>query len=74
MTPLEIDLFPLMFGQRTLGASPVGPPAVIGQMLDFAARHNITPVNEHFPMKNVNEAFDRLRSGKTRFRIVLDRE
>lgn len=72
--PLKIELMPLMFGQRSLSSSPVGAPATIRQMLDFAARHKIDPVTEHFPMSKVNEAFDHLRSGKARYRIVLDRE
>ena len=41
-------------------------------MLDFAARHNVVPQTEHFPMSNINEAFARLDSGKARYRIVLD--
>ena len=38
----------------------------------FAARHGITPQTEHFPMSRINEAFERLRAGKARYRIVLD--
>lgn len=73
--PLGINVLPdLMFKQLSVGSSPVGPPVVIRKMLDFAARHNIAPVNEHFPMSKVNDAFERLRSGKARFRIVLDRD
>ena len=40
-------------------------------MLEFCARHQIAPVTEEFPMSKVNEAFDHLRSGKARYRIVL---
>ena len=43
-------------------------------MLDCAARHNIAPVNEHYPMSKVNDAFEHLRSGKAPYRIVLDRD
>ncbi|WP_182868100.1 NADPH-dependent aldehyde reductase Ahr [Rhodopirellula sp. JC639] len=73
--PLDINVLPdMMFKQLAVGSTPVGAPVVIRQMLDFAARHNIAPVNEHFPMSQVNEAFEHLRSGKARYRIVLDRE
>lgn len=72
--PLDLNLIPMMFSQLSVGSSPVGPPSVIRRMLDFAARHNVTPVNEHFPMSQVNEAFEHLRNGKPRFRIVLDRD
>ena len=41
-------------------------------MLGFAARYNVVPQTEHFPMNRINEAFARLESGKARYRIVLD--
>jgi uncharacterized zinc-type alcohol dehydrogenase-like protein len=41
-------------------------------MLDFASRHSITPTTEHFPMSQINKAFEHLESGKARYRIVLD--
>jgi len=41
-------------------------------MLDSAARYNIAPQTEHFPMSQIDEAFARLESGKARYRIVLD--
>ncbi len=40
-------------------------------MLEFAARHGIAPTTETFPMSKANEAIEHLRSGKTRYRIVL---
>jgi len=40
-------------------------------MLEFSARHHIAPVTETFPMSRANEAFEHLRSGKARYRIVL---
>ncbi len=73
--PMGINVLPhMMFNQLSVGSSPVGAPVTIRKMLDFAARHNVTPVNEHFPMSQVNDAFEHLRSGKTRYRIVLDRD
>jgi uncharacterized zinc-type alcohol dehydrogenase-like protein len=41
-------------------------------MLDFAARHDVLPVTEHFPMSQINAAFARLDAGKAHYRIVLD--
>ncbi len=73
LEPLNIGAMPLLFGQKSVSGSPVGSPATIGTMLDFAARHEIEPVTEHFPMDRVNDAMDLLRSGKARYRIVLDR-
>lgn len=73
LEPLDIGVFPLIMGQRSISGSPVGSPANIAKMLDFATKHNIKPVIEKFKFENINEAIARLRSGKARYRIVLCR-
>ena len=64
----------LMGQKRSISASPTGSPIEIRQMVDFAARHDIRPMIESFKMSDVNEAMERLRHGKPRFRVVLTRE
>jgi uncharacterized zinc-type alcohol dehydrogenase-like protein len=71
LEPLNIGVFPLLVGQRSVSASPLGSPATTAQMLDFCARHAISPITENFPMSKVNDALARLESGKARYRIVL---
>ena len=73
LEPLDLGVFGLIGGQRSVSGSPVGSPAVIAQMLEFAARHGIKPVIETFKFDQVNEALARLRSGKARYRVVLSR-
>jgi uncharacterized zinc-type alcohol dehydrogenase-like protein len=72
LEPLDVESIPMLFGQKEISGSPVGSPATIRKMLEFAARHGIEPMTEHFPLSEVNAAFDHLRAGKARFRIVLD--
>jgi len=72
LEPIPISAFPLIMKQNSLSFSPTGSPVDIETMLQFAARHKITPTTEHFPMSRINDAFDRLHSGKARYRIVLD--
>lgn len=74
LDPIPVSAFALISKQLSISGSPAGSPAVIGTMLDFAARHRIKPETEHFPMSKINDAFARLASGKARYRIVLDRE
>ncbi len=62
----------LLSWQRSISASPTPSPATLMKMMDFCARHGIAPQVEHFPMSRVNEALDHLRSGKARYRVVLD--
>lgn len=71
--PLRIAVFSLIGGQRSISGSPVGSPATITTMLDFAARHKIRPVIEKFSFDDINQGIERLRSGLTRYRIVLCR-
>ncbi|WP_085656986.1 NAD(P)-dependent alcohol dehydrogenase [Pseudomonas sp. B11(2017)] len=69
---IPVHVFELIPQQKVLSASPVGSPAATATMLEFCARHQIVPQVEQFPMSRVNEAVDHLRSGKARYRIVLD--
>jgi uncharacterized zinc-type alcohol dehydrogenase-like protein len=70
--PIPVAAFAMIGGQKSLSGSPTGSPVAIEAMLDFAARHGITPQTEHFPMSRINDAFERLEAGKARYRIVLD--
>jgi uncharacterized zinc-type alcohol dehydrogenase-like protein len=72
LEPIPVSAFALISQQSSISGSPTGSPAAIRTMLEFAARHNIAPQTEHFPMSRINEAFARLESGKARYRIVLD--
>ncbi len=62
----------LMGAQRSISASPVGSPQTIAKMLEFVARHQIEPMTEMYKLSEVNEAFERLRNGKPRYRVVLE--
>lgn len=73
LEPMKISVMALMGGQRSVSSSPVGSPAVITKMLEFAARHRIEPKVEVFPMADVNAAIDRLENGSPRYRVVLKR-
>jgi len=71
LKPLEVPAFGLILGQKSVSGSPSGSPTVMDYMLAFSARHSIAPITETFPMSKVNDAMERLRSGKARYRIVL---
>jgi uncharacterized zinc-type alcohol dehydrogenase-like protein len=71
LKPMEVPAFSLIMGQKSVAGSPTGSPTDIDSMLAFSARHSVAPVVEYFPMSKVNDALERLRSGKARYRIVL---
>jgi uncharacterized zinc-type alcohol dehydrogenase-like protein len=71
--PLNVGVFDLIVGQKTISGSPLGSPATTRRMLEFCARHKIAAQCEFFPMSQVNEALDHLRAGQARYRIILQR-
>jgi uncharacterized zinc-type alcohol dehydrogenase-like protein len=71
LEPMAIPAFSLITGEKSVGGSPLGSPALTKTMLDFCVRHNIYPTVEEFPMQQVNDAIDHLEAGKARYRIVL---
>lgn len=72
LQPIPVAAFDLIGGLKSVSGSPTGSPVAIGDMLDFAARNDALPQVEHFPMDRINQALERLESGKARYRIVLD--
>ncbi|MEE2525425.1 NAD(P)-dependent alcohol dehydrogenase [Hyphobacterium sp. HN65] len=72
MDPMPVAAGMLMDNQRSVTGSSVGAPATIATMLDFCARHDITPQTEHLPMSKINEAIARLKKGDVRYRFVLE--
>ena len=73
LEPMAIPAFSLIGGEKSVGGSPLGSPALNQTMLEFCVRHDIYPIVEEFPMDRVNEAIQHLKDGKARFRIVLKR-
>ncbi|TAI49613.1 NADPH-dependent aldehyde reductase Ahr [Flagellimonas allohymeniacidonis] len=69
--PMPIPAFTLISGEKSVGGSPLGSPALTRTMLEFCVRHDIYPIVEEFALENVNEAMQHLEEGKARFRIVL---
>ena len=39
--------------------------------LTFSQRHKVVSMNEVYPLEKAQEAYDRMMSGKARFRVVL---
>jgi uncharacterized zinc-type alcohol dehydrogenase-like protein len=70
-SPVSIHAFPLISGQRAISGSPIGSPYMLKEMLDVAARHGIKATTELFPMAQANEAIEKVKKGKVRYRAVL---
>ena len=74
LAPVPVGAFSLIMGQKSVSGSPVGSPSAAARMIAFCARHSIAPIIEKFPMSRINDALERLRSGKARYRVVLEND
>ncbi len=70
--PLNIPAMALLFNETSFAGSLIGGRALIKDMLDFAAQHKVYPWIEKVEMKKVNEALQRVRDGKVRYRVVME--
>ncbi|GAB3046072.1 NAD(P)-dependent alcohol dehydrogenase [Acinetobacter apis] len=71
LEPVSVPAFSLISGGKALTGSKTGSPIVLRQLLKFAARKNIKPQIELYPMSKINEAIEHLEAGKARYRVVL---
>ena len=69
--PIPVGAFPLIMAQRSISGSPLGSPSTTVKMLEFCARHQISPTVQEFPMAKVNDAIELLEHGSPRYRNVL---
>ena len=69
--PIEVPPLLLISGRRRVMGWPSGSSADSQDTLAFAARNGVKPMNELLPLERVSEAYDRMMSGKARFRVVL---
>jgi alcohol/geraniol dehydrogenase (NADP+) len=70
--PVTLPVLPMIFGQYSFTGSVIGSPLQISEMLQFAAENNIRTAVEVMPLRQVNEALDRVRRNQTRYRAVLN--
>lgn len=70
---LTVAANPLITGYRTVTGSGIAHPAVLREMLDFAARRGVRAQVQVMPMDRCNEAMAITRSGAARYRMVLER-
>ena len=61
-----------MTGRKLLGGSAIGGMKETQEMIDFAAKHNITADIEVIPIDYVNTAMERLLKTDVRYRFVID--
>jgi D-arabinose 1-dehydrogenase-like Zn-dependent alcohol dehydrogenase len=68
---MQVSPLSLLMGNRSVKGWYSGTSIDSQDTLGFSARTGVRPMNETFPFERVSEAYDRMMSGKARFRVVL---
>jgi D-arabinose 1-dehydrogenase-like Zn-dependent alcohol dehydrogenase len=69
--PIAVGTSDLIFGGRSIVGSLTGSPIENEDNLNFSLAAGIMPMVETMPFVEAPKAYDRMMSGKARFRIVL---
>jgi D-arabinose 1-dehydrogenase-like Zn-dependent alcohol dehydrogenase len=69
--PFEVSAIPLVMGNRSIDGFASGTGMDSEDTLNFSALLGVKPMIETYPLERASEAFDRMMSGKARFRVVL---
>jgi D-arabinose 1-dehydrogenase-like Zn-dependent alcohol dehydrogenase len=69
--PLEAPVMPLITGSRSIVGWSSGTSIDAQDGLAFSQQQGISSMNEFFPLERAPEAYDRMMTGKARFRAVL---
>ncbi|MFE9633713.1 NAD(P)-dependent alcohol dehydrogenase [Streptomyces sp. NPDC006463] len=70
--PVELNLFSVIGGRKTLAGSMIGGIAETQEMLDFCAEHGLGSEIELIRAEQINEAYERVLASDVRYRFVID--
>ena len=68
---MTVSPMSLLMGCRSVKGWYSGTSIDSQDTLNFSMRTGVRPMNEVYPLERVAEAYDRMISGKARFRVVL---
>jgi propanol-preferring alcohol dehydrogenase len=69
--PLTVGVTPLIMGRRKISGWYSGTARDSQDTLEFSALSDVHPMIEKFPLTRAGEAYERMNTGKVRFRAVL---
>jgi D-arabinose 1-dehydrogenase-like Zn-dependent alcohol dehydrogenase len=69
--PLVVPVVPLIMGRRSISGWPSGTSIDSQDTMAFSQLTGVRPMTEVYPIEKAAEAYERMMSGKARFRVVL---
>jgi len=70
--PLKVPAIPLILQKRAVAGWPSGTSIDSEDTLKFSSLFGVKALIEKYPLEKAPEAFERMMSGKARFRVVLE--
>ena len=70
--PLDLHLFSLIMGRKSVGGSLIGGIKETQEMLDYCGQHGIVSDVEVIPAQKINEAYERMIKSDVRYRFSID--
>jgi D-arabinose 1-dehydrogenase-like Zn-dependent alcohol dehydrogenase len=71
LDPIEVTPVQLIVGSKRIQGYASGAPAATDDTLRFSELTGVRPMVETFSLENASQAYERMMSGKVRFRAVL---
>lgn len=72
MDPVKVSVLPMIGARQSILAMPSGAAIDSEDTMKFSAAMGVRPLIEKYPLEKAAEAYDRMMSGKARFRVVLE--
>jgi D-arabinose 1-dehydrogenase-like Zn-dependent alcohol dehydrogenase len=69
--PIMVNPLPMLLGRRTVTGWPSGTGMDSEDTLNFSALTGVKPMIEVYPLEKADEGYERMMSGKARFRAVI---
>jgi D-arabinose 1-dehydrogenase-like Zn-dependent alcohol dehydrogenase len=69
--PVQVSVTQFIMGRNSVQGWPSGTAADSQDTLAFSALSGVKPMTEEYPLSRAAEAYERMMSGKARFRVVL---
>jgi len=69
--PVSVNVLPMLMARQTIQGWPSGAAIDSEDTLKFSAAQGVKPLIETYSLEKAAEAYERMMSGKARFRVVL---
>ncbi|HRI51920.1 MAG TPA: alcohol dehydrogenase [Pseudomonadota bacterium] len=69
--PLQVSVYPLLGSNRSVKGWASGTSIDSEDTVNFSVLTNVRAMIESYPLEKASEAYERMMSGKSRFRVVL---